>query len=78
MALQPMAFAMRIRCVQYSAGIRAGCSSHAIAWNGAPSSRKSVAPSANVCFAFGVAGAWAAAGSVATATSATINSSLFT
>ena len=54
--LQPMAFAIRIRCVQYSAGIRAGCSSQLIAWNGAPSSRKSVAPSANVRLAMGVPG----------------------
>ena len=29
MVLQPIAFAIRMRCAQYSAGMRAGCISHA-------------------------------------------------
>ena len=39
MVFRPMALAMRMRCRQYSAGMRAGCISPPIIWNGLPSSR---------------------------------------
>ena len=39
--MQPIAFAIFIRCRQYSLGILAGCISPLMIWNGLPSSRKS-------------------------------------